>query len=79
MRRFLVYEAWAAQSESLHKDILSTYRSVPSWPSFERGLETLAVLEGSINSRGSNSGKGMTLPDLLIKVCVLDAFRQRPC
>lgn len=68
MRRFLVYEAWAAHSESMHKDVLSTYRSVPAWPAFERGLESLATLETSINSRESNNRKGLTLPDMLIKV-----------
>ncbi|KAF2100309.1 hypothetical protein NA57DRAFT_35935 [Rhizodiscina lignyota] len=67
MRRFLVYEAWAAHSETMHSDVLSTYRTLPAWPAIERGLESLSTLETSINSRESHQRKGLTLADLLIK------------
>jgi hypothetical protein len=68
MRRFFVYEAWAAQSEIMHTAVISTYRTVPTTIAIERGLEALANVEGSINSRALQGRKGLTLLDLLIKV-----------
>lgn len=53
----------------MDKDVESTYKALPTWPAIERGLESLSTLENSINSKESHTKKGLTLRDLLIKVC----------
>jgi hypothetical protein len=68
MRRFLAYEAYVAHNDIMDRDALLTSRMIPTWPAYERGVEALAASTTSINNREAESRKGLTFPDLLIKV-----------
>lgn len=50
------------------KDIASTYRTIPQWDAYQKGLEALASTLSSINSQEEHSKKSMTVGDLLVKV-----------
>jgi hypothetical protein len=68
MIRFLAYEAYVANSEIMDRDASSTSLMLPTWPVYERGIEALASSTTSINNREASGRKGLTFPDLLIKV-----------
>jgi hypothetical protein len=67
MRRFLAYEAYVANNEIMKQDA-STSRMLPTWPTYEHGVEALAASTTSINHREVNSRKALSFADLLIKV-----------
>lgn len=71
MYRFFAYEEYGAKYEMMVKDVASTYRTLPQWEVYQKGLEALAASLTSINSQHENFRKGLTVGDLLIKVCML--------
>ena len=68
MNRFFVYEEYGAKYEMMIKDVASTYRTIPQWDVYQKGLEALASSLASINSQNDNSKKSLTIGDLLVKV-----------
>lgn len=68
MHRFFAYEEYGAKYELLVKDVASTYRTLPQWDIYQRGLEALAISLASINSQECQSKKSLTVGDLLVKV-----------
>ena len=68
MRRFLAYEEYGAKYEMMVRDVASTYKSIPTWHAYERGIETLANSLSVVNKDGSPRRKGLTFEDLVIKV-----------
>ena len=68
MKRFFTYEEYGAKYELMVQDVASTYKTVPSWHAYEKGIESLASFITSINNREAYSKKGLTFSDLLIKV-----------
>jgi hypothetical protein len=68
MKRFFTYEEYGAKYELMVRDVASTYKTVPSWHAYEKGIESLASFITSINNREAYSKKGLTFSDLLIKV-----------
>jgi hypothetical protein len=79
MNRFFVYEEYGAKYELMIKDVASTYRTMPQWEFYQKGLEALASSLASIDSQHDKSKKALTIGDLLIKVSVnsLDLFHLR--
>ncbi|KAH0542149.1 hypothetical protein FGG08_003449 [Glutinoglossum americanum] len=67
MKRFFTYEEYGAKYELMLQDVASTYKTVPSWQAYEKGIESLASFLTSINNREAYSKKGLTFSDLLIK------------
>ncbi|KAI9771123.1 MAG: hypothetical protein M1840_002474 [Geoglossum simile] len=67
MKRFFAYEEYGAKYELMVQDVASTYKTVPSWHAYEKGIESLASFITSINNREAYSKKGLTFGDLLIK------------
>lgn len=67
MRRFLAYEEYGAKYEMMVRDVASTYKSIPTWHAYERGIETLANSLSVVNKDGSPRRKGLTFEDLVIK------------
>ncbi|KAI9682192.1 MAG: hypothetical protein M1817_000246 [Caeruleum heppii] len=67
MKRFFAYEEYGAQYECMVRDVASTYKSIPSWHAYEKGIEVLASSLASINVRTNQDKKGLTFSDLLIK------------
>lgn len=68
MSRFFVYEEYGAKYEMMIKDIASTYRTIPQWDIYQKGLEALASSVASINSQQNGLKKSLTIGDLLVKV-----------
>jgi hypothetical protein len=68
MHRFFAYEEYGAKYELMVKDVASTYRTIPQWEVYQRGLEALAASLASINSQNEHTRKSMTVGDLLVKV-----------
>jgi hypothetical protein len=52
------------------RDIASTYKTIPQWEAYQKGLEALASVLTSINSQNGNLKKSLTIGDLLVKVCL---------
>ena len=67
MNRFFVYEEYGAKYELMIKDVASTYRTMPQWEIYQKGLEALASSLASINSQHDKSKKALTIGDLLVK------------
>lgn len=68
MNRFFVYEEYGAKYELMIKDVASTYRTIPQWEIYQKGLEALAATLASINSKVDRNKKSLTIGDLLVKV-----------
>jgi len=68
MNRFFIYEEYGAKYETMIKDVASTYRTIPQWEVYQKGLEALASSLASINSQHGGSRKALTIGDLLVKV-----------
>jgi hypothetical protein len=68
MHRFFAYEEYGAKYELMVKDVASTYRTIPQWEVYQKGLEALAASLASINSQSEQSKRSMTVGDLLVKV-----------
>jgi len=71
MNRFFVYEEYGAKYELMIKDVASTYRTMPQWEMYQKGLEALASSLASINSQHDKSKKALTIGDLLVKASSL--------
>lgn len=69
MRRFLAYEAYVAYHEIIHEEANATARLLPSWASYERGMETLSASVNALDQKDAFARKGLTFADLGIKVC----------
>ncbi|CAG8976616.1 hypothetical protein HYALB_00002132 [Hymenoscyphus albidus] len=67
MSRFFIYEEYGAKYEMMIKDVASTYRSIPHWEVYQKGLEALASSLASINNQQNGSKKSLTIGDLLVK------------
>ncbi|KAI9730456.1 MAG: hypothetical protein M1818_008151 [Claussenomyces sp. TS43310] len=67
MHRFFAYEEYGAKYEMLVKDVASTYRTIPQWDIYQKGLEALAASVASINNQKDHSKKSLTVGDLLVK------------
>ncbi|KAF4627152.1 hypothetical protein G7Y89_g11000 [Cudoniella acicularis] len=65
MSRFFVYEEYGAKYEMMIKDVASTYRTIPQWDVYQKGLEALASSLASINNQQNGSKKSLTIGDLL--------------
>lgn len=50
------------------RDVAKSYKHMPAWRAYEKGIEALANSVTSINTREAQSHKGLTFGDLLIKV-----------
>jgi hypothetical protein len=68
MKRFFAYEEYGAHWTAMSKELTSTCKNLPSWHSFERGVEALSKTLTSENNREANSRKALGFSDLLIKV-----------
>ena len=83
MRRFLAYEAYAAQREAMDRDATSTSKAIEEWPVFERGMESLQRCTSSIGHRIASENKALTLSDLLSKpiqrICKYPLFFRELC
>lgn len=68
MNRLFIYEEYGAKYEMMIKDVASTYRTMPQWDVYQKGLEALACSVASINNQFESSKKALTVGDLLVKV-----------
>ena len=76
MNRFFAYEEYGAKYELMIKDVASTYRTIPQWEIYQKGLEALAASLASINSQIDSTKKSLTIGDLLVKVyCLILVIR----
>ncbi|KAF2758619.1 hypothetical protein EJ05DRAFT_500138 [Pseudovirgaria hyperparasitica] len=66
MKRFFAYEQYVAHFEEMKKDMEQSRENVPL-SDYERGIEALSTALLSLNHRGSESRKGLTVQDLFIK------------
>jgi hypothetical protein len=79
MNRFFVYEEYGAKYELMIKDIASTYRTMPQWEMYQKGLEALASSLASINSQHDKSKKALTIGDLLVKASIHSLAKAHHC
>ena len=68
MHRLFSYEEYGAKYELMVKDVASTYRTIPQWDVYQKGLEALAASLASINCQEDHFKKSLTVGDLLVKV-----------
>lgn len=68
MKRFLAYEEYGAKYETMVREVASTYKTIPTWHAYERGIEALANSLSHVNKDESPRRKGLTFEDLIIKV-----------
>ena len=73
MNRFFLYEEYGAKYELMIRDVASTYRTMPQWEAYQKGLEALASSLNSLNRQDdiSSSRKALTVGDLLVNVSVV--------
>ena len=71
MKRFLAYEAYVAYHEIVHEEASSTLRIIPTWSTYERGVEALSGSVNALSQKDVCVRKGMTLSDLGIKVSTM--------
>jgi hypothetical protein len=71
MNRFFIYEEYGAKYELMIKDVACTYRTIPQWEAYQKGLEALACSLVSMNNQHDKSKKSLTIGDLLVKVCFI--------
>lgn len=67
VKRFFAYEEYGAHWTTMSQDLTSTYKSMPTWQAYERGIEALSKSLASENNREASSRKALTFSDLLIK------------
>ena len=68
MNRFFAYEEYGAKYELMGHEVSGSYKLLPAWEAYERGMETLANSVSSIRTREAHSHKGLTFADLIVKV-----------
>ncbi len=68
MKRFLAYEEYGAKYEVMVRDVASTFKTIPTWDAYERGIEKLANILMAVNKDESPRKRALTLEDLIIKV-----------
>jgi hypothetical protein len=68
MHRFFAYEEYGAKYEMMVKDVASTYKTMPQWDEYQKGLEALGASLASINMQTEQPKKSLTVGDLLVKV-----------
>lgn len=68
MKRFQAYEGYVAYHEIIHAEASSAAKFVPSWPTYERGVEALSASVNAVDKKEVFKRKGLTLSDLGIKV-----------
>lgn len=68
LRRFFLYEEYGAKYESMLRNMAMLSKIIPSWSTYERGIETLVNSLVPQNGVVEGSKKGLTHEDLLIKV-----------
>lgn len=69
MQSFFAYEEYGAKYDLMARDLASTYQTLGTDDTFERGIEVLSRTLDSMNIRSEHGRKGMTFSDLVIKVC----------
>lgn len=67
MIRFFAYEEYCAKYETMVADMTSIHKSIPEWASYDSGIEALAKSVVSIDKRGKDGHKSLTVADLIIK------------
>ncbi|KAF2839300.1 hypothetical protein M501DRAFT_954611 [Patellaria atrata CBS 101060] len=65
--RFFAYEAYGAQYETMLQDLESTHKLIPTWHSYEKGIEALSNSLNPAYIKASSGKRGLTFADLLIK------------
>ena len=70
MSRFVVYEEYGATYEKTIRDVATAAKNVKNWDVYQRGFEALANMLAPEKLRSLGDKKGLTVDDLLIKVCV---------
>jgi len=73
MNRFFIYEEYGAKYELMIKDVACTYRTIPQWEAYQKGLEALACSLVSMNNQHDKSKKSLTIGDLLVKVWFINS------
>ena len=63
-----LYEEYGAKYELMIRDVASTYRTIPQWEDYQKGLEALASSLSSVSSQLDGARKALTIGDLLVKV-----------
>ena len=70
MGRFFIYEEYGANYESTMLEMVSASKTIPNWHIYERSIEALANSLASTSSQPTQSKKGLSFEDLLIKVLI---------
>lgn len=68
MQSFFAYEEYGAKYDLMARDLASTYQTLGTDDSFEKGIEVLSRTLDSMKIRSEHGRKGMTFSDLVIKV-----------
>ena len=68
MHRFFVYEEYGSKYEMMMKDVSTSYKTIPEWEMYQKGLEALGKSLASHNNQHENPKKAMTVGDLMVKV-----------
>lgn len=68
MHRFFVYEEYGAKYEMMVKDVSMSYKTIPQWDVYQKGLEVLGKSLTSHNNQNDHLRKAMTVGDLMVKV-----------
>ncbi|KAI9817228.1 MAG: hypothetical protein M1827_001341 [Pycnora praestabilis] len=66
-RRFFSYEEYSAMYDMMVQDVASTYKNIPTWHAYEKGIEALSASLAPLKTRDMHLRKGLTFGDLLIK------------
>ncbi|KAI9824694.1 MAG: hypothetical protein M1826_007272 [Phylliscum demangeonii] len=78
LKRFFVYEEYGAKYEMLVQSIASTYKTIPTWQAYERGIEALANSLAAPTGDDAQVRKGLSCEDLIIKASSLHVARSPP-
>lgn len=65
---FSAYEEFCRRYDLLTEDMAILRRSLPNWPTWEKGIEALSKSVASRDCQRRNANQSMTLSDLLVKV-----------
>ncbi|KAK5159655.1 hypothetical protein LTR04_004923 [Oleoguttula sp. CCFEE 6159] len=67
LSRFFVYQEYSAKYEIMLQDQETTQRALPTWQTYERGIEALSKSLSSVNNREASRKKALAFADLLAK------------
>lgn len=77
LRQLFIYEEFAAKYDEVKRGLAEVSSCVPTWMTFEKGIEKLSNSVIPMINRETGGKKGLRIEDLVIKVGGMNKNQQR--